>query len=413
MKILRNWSQKRGRFAEKAKGVQSVRMTVEEILSNPSLREEFFPIVKENLFFAHAAIAPVSGPGMEALCGYSVYSSISNQDSEEMWGVQDEARRVAARATGCEEEGVSLLGPTALGLNLVALGIDWKEGDEVLFYKGDYPTNVYPWANLASQGVRPVEIVPEVPGEITWEVIEPLLTDRTRLVALASASFLTGYCIDIDRIGLQLHENGVLFCLDAIQTLGAFPTSMEHVDFLSADSHKWMLGPMGAGIFCVRKHSRKHLRPALLGSWNVVSPDFAAQDEIEFYPGGRSFEPGCLNITGIAGMTASLRLLNELGVEAVSERIRKLRGLLAESLKPLGYRPFPEGRAEDHERYSGILSLELPEPERQEELAGMLKKERVSVSWRQGPGGTKLLRISPHFYNTEDEVQKLVELLSR
>ena len=125
---------------------------------------------------------------------------------------------------------------------------------------------------------------PERPGEITPEVVAAALTPRTRLVALATCHFFTGYRIDAEAIGALLHERDVLFSLDAIQTLGAFPLDVAraHVDCLSADAHKWMLGPLAIGIVYVKRERFELLRPTLLGAWNAVSPNFNALDEIRF-----------------------------------------------------------------------------------------------------------------------------------
>src|SRR5207237_5945897 len=150
---------------------------------------------------------------------------------------------------------------------------------------------------------------PERPGEITPELVAASLTSRTKLVALASCHFFSGYRIDVDAIGRLLRERGVLFSLDAIQTLGAAPLSVEHVDFLSADAHKWMLGPLCIGIVYVKKEHFELLRPTLLGAWNVRSPNFITQNEIEFPNTARRYEPGVLNVAGIYGMNAAMEML--------------------------------------------------------------------------------------------------------
>ena len=196
------------------------------------------------------------------------------------------ARQLCAEFIGAAAEEIALLGPTSLGLSLFANGIPWEAGDEVLCYAGDYPANVYPWLDLRRRGVIVRYLEPERPGEITPELVAAALTPRTRLVALASCHFFTGYRIDVDAIGRLLHERGVLFSVDAIQTLGAFPMNVEHVDFLSADAHKWMLGPLAIGIVYVKKRHFELLRPTLLGAWNVVSPQLhrAGRKSSSFLP---------------------------------------------------------------------------------------------------------------------------------
>src|SRR6202790_3746246 len=131
----------------------------------------------------------------------------------------------------------------------------------MFFFLDDYPANVYPWLNLRSRNVTVRLLQPAETGELTPDLVEKALTAPTRLVALASANFVSGYRIDLHAIGKLLREKEILFSVDAIQTLGAFPTTVEYVDFLSADAHKWMLGPCGAGIFYVRREVQEKLNP--------------------------------------------------------------------------------------------------------------------------------------------------------
>ena len=226
----------------------------------------------------------------------------------------DATRKLCADLIGADKSEVALLGPTSLGLSLFANGITWREGDEVVCYYDDYPSNVYPWMALASQGVKIRQLRPERPGHITPELVERELSSRTRLVALASCHYLSGWRIDVDAIGESLHKRGVLFSVDAIQTLGAFPFSVRFVDFLSADAHKWMLGPMAIGIVYVARQHFELCRPTLLGSWNIHSPQFLAQETIKFHETAQRYEPGVLNVAGAYGMKASLEMIEATGL---------------------------------------------------------------------------------------------------
>src|SRR5690606_10288744 len=142
----------------------------------------------------------------------------------EAWRAVNETRVVAARLLGAQAQEIALLGPTSLGLSLVASGLDWRPGDEVVCYPDDYPANVYPWTDLERHGIVVRRLQPAEPGAITPELVEAALTPRTRLVALASCHSLSGFRLEVDSIGRLLRARGVLFCLDAIQTLGAFET---------------------------------------------------------------------------------------------------------------------------------------------------------------------------------------------
>ena len=389
-------------------------MNLQELISNESVRREAFPVAGERAFFANAGVSPLPRVAADALAQFGRDASRDSQENDAAWAVDTRARALAARLLCAQPDEISLIGPTSLGLNTVALGLQWQSGDEVVCYDEDYPANVYPWTQLSRVGVRAVPLRPEQPGVITWEVVEAALTPRTRLVALASCHFLSGFGVDLDDIGRRLGERGVLFCVDGIQTLGAFPLSVRHIDFLSADSHKWMLGPIGAGVFYV-KRSRQHLLPPpLVGSWNVQSPDYVAQEEFHYHTGGRRYETGALNLPGIYGMAASLDLLLELGMDAIAARLLRLRRFLLEHARPLGFRLYLEdwdlSRAASDKHRTAIVSLYHPGRDMQA-LYERLATNKVVVSLRKNRAGQAFLRFSPHFFNTEEELGRAIELL--
>jgi selenocysteine lyase/cysteine desulfurase len=317
-----------------------------------------------------------------------------------------DARRVCARFIGAQPDEIALLGPTSLGLSLFANGLPWKPGDEVVCYADDYPANVYPWLELGRRGVAVRLLEPERPGEITPALVEAALTPRTRLVALASANFLTGYRIDVDAIGRLLQARGVLFSLDAIQTLGAFPLSVERVDFLSADAHKWMLGPLAIGIVYVKKKHFELLRPTLLGAWNVESPNFIAQSEIRFVPTAQRYEPGVLNIAGIYGMRAALEIFLALGQDAIAARLLELKAFVVSELSALDCEIIaptsgPNAHSITTFRHPALDAEGMAVLTHQFEAAGIIASPRFNRA------GTAFIRLSPHFYNTEEELARV------
>ena len=204
-----------------------------------TVRRHEFPVTNHQIFLAHAAVATLPRRVAQAEIDYATACTQRETDYADVSRRIRLVRESAARLLpGAEADEISLQGPTALGLSLIAGGLDWQQGDEVVYHPDCYPANVYPWLELQRRGVKPVAIQPARYGEVTIETVEAALTPRTRLVALASAHFLTGFRIDVDAIGQMLHARGVLFCVDAIQTLGAFELPVAHVDFLSADAHK-------------------------------------------------------------------------------------------------------------------------------------------------------------------------------
>jgi selenocysteine lyase/cysteine desulfurase len=370
-------------------------------------RRELFPICRTQIFFAHAAVTALPRCAADAICDNARASAENPQELKETLRDIKQARCDCAEFIGAKPEEIALLGPTSLGLSLFANGIPWAPGDEVVCYAGDYPANVYPWLELRRRGVIVRNLEPASPGAITPELVAAALTPRTRLVALATCHFFTGYRIDVDAIGRLLHSRGILFSLDAIQTLGAFPLSVEYVDFLSADAHKWMLGPLAIGIVYVKQERFELLRPTLLGAWNVVSPNFIAQDEIEFVPTAQRYEPGVLNISGIYGMTAAIKMLTGHGMDRVAARLLELKARLLSRIEPLGFkvlgpREGPNASGITTFRHDSVSATRLFQK---------LEAAKVTASLRHDRAGRDYLRFSPHFYNTEAEIDRAAEVL--
>ncbi len=370
-------------------------------------RLALFPVARKLRFFGHAAVTSLAGPVADAMIAHVREASEAPQEFAQTLRDIKDMRALCARFIGAEADEIALLGPTSLGLSLFANGIPWEAGDEILCYAGDYPANVYPWIELRLRGVVVRMLEPERPGEITPELVEAALTPRTRLVALASCHFFTGYRIDVSAIGRLLHARGVLFSVDAIQTLGAFPMDVAHVDFLSADAHKWMLGPCAIGIVYVKRKHHDFCRPSLLGAWNIHSPNFIAQPEVRFVPGAQRYEPGVLNIVGCYGMNAGIELFMRYGLDAIAARILALKAHLVAALRAKGYEI--TGPAEGPNA-SGITTFRHPQKS-STELFGILEKANITCSLRHDPQGRDFLRFSPHFYNTEAELDCALQLM--
>jgi cysteine desulfurase / selenocysteine lyase len=378
------------------------------LLSDTAVRQRYFPISKSKIFMAHAAVTAMAGPVAEAMNRFIQGHTEDFPDYSETLALIRQTRESAARLVHASPEEIALLGPTSLGLSLVANGISWVPGDEIVCYLDDYPANVYPWMNLRAKGVVVRFIEPAQVGELTVEAVERALTSKTKLVALASCSFIAGFRIEISAIGKLLRERGILFCLDAIQTLGAFSTTVEYVDFLSADAHKWLLGPLAIGVVYIRKELFEVCRPTLLGAWNIQAPNFIAQNEIEFVEGAQRYEPGVLNLAGVAGIKAAIDLLLEVGIDKVAERILSIRSRLVSGLAELGFTLL--GANNGPANHSGIITVTHPTRDIASQF-NRLSENRIVCSHRQDRQGNQYLRFSPHFYNTEDEVDRILEVL--
>ena len=382
-------------------------MTLPEILNNEELRQREFPVAKNKIFLAHAGVCPLPRRVAQAMNDCANGGTLGDQEAFAIHHIE-EARAAGAKLLNCQPDEVSLVGPTSLALSFVAAGLSFRKGDNILIYHDDYPSNVYPWMALAAKGVQVRLLNTRGLGAIRAVDVMGQVDENTRLVALASCHFISGHRLDHDAIGKFLRERGILFCLDAIQTVGAFPTTVEHVDFLAADAHKWLLGPCGAGIFYVRRELQEKLNPPIYGWHNVRNPNFVAQDKIEFRSGAKKFEAGTHNLVGLVGLVAAMELALEIGVENIAAELAHKRAWLVSALKAKGFSILnPEPKPENA---GGITSIFQPG----KDLAPLHQKladAGVIASLRTDRKGQNYLRFSPHFYNTDAELQRMVDLL--
>lgn len=380
-------------------------MNLPELQQDEALRCREFPVSGDKVYLAHAGVSPVPACVERAVA--SAVSAAARDDQEE--GLSTLLRQTRTRASellGADPGEVALIGPTTTGISAVAAGLDWQAGDEALIYQDDFPVNVYPWQALESRGVTVRRLSTPTLGEITPELVVEQLTAKTRLVALASCHFVSGYRIDHEAIGRLLRERDVLFCLDAIQTLGAFPTTVEHVDFLAADAHKWLLGPCAAGVFYVRRDLQDRLAPQAFGWNNVRCPNYVAQETMNLRSDARRYEAGSFNILGIAGLNAALGLLLEVGIDAIAADLTAKRTGLAAALQAKGYEVFfPEGQ-----QTGGITSC-WREGTDMKAVGERLAAKNIIASVRGDRAGRDYLRFSPHFYNTSSDLNLALELL--
>ena len=382
-------------------------MTLSEILGNEELRRHEFPVTRDKIFLGHAAVCPLPRRVAQAVSDCAAEGSHGDQEAFVLNRIET-ARETGSQLLHCLPEEVALVGPTSLALSYVAAGLDFRRGDNILVYYDDYPSNVYPWMALAEKGVKVRLLNTRVLGQIRTVDVMGQVDENTRLVALASAHFISGFRLELDTIGQFLKERNILFCIDGIQTLGALPTTVAHADFLAADAHKWLLGPCGAGIFFVRKDMQARLNPPVYGWHNVRCPDFVAQPAIEFRSGAKKFEAGTHNLLGLVGLLAAMELILEIGVDAIAAELLRKRAWLVPALQAKGYtvlnaEPKPENA-------SGITSFFAP-GKNMTEVHARLTAAGVVASLRTDRQKQAYLRFSPHFYNTDGELARVLELL--
>lgn len=382
-------------------------MTLAEILSNEELRRAEFPVAQTKIFLGHAGVCPLPRRVAEAMAHYSLNAAEDDQETI-LPQLLHRFRDTAARLLNAQPDEVSFVGPTTLGLSTIAAGLPLTKRDNIVVYHDDYPSNVYPWMALTERGVRVRFLNIKELGRIRQVDVLGQVDEATRLVALASCHFLGGWRINLPAIGKALRERGILFCVDGIQTLGAFPTTVEHVDFLAADAHKWLLGPCAAGILFVKKDLQERVRPSAFGWNNVRCPNYVAQDEIAFRSGPARFEPGTHNIVGLVGLITAMELLLEVGVDNIAAELLRKRALLVTALQAKGWVVLNAAAHADNA--SAIVTFFRAGTD-MAALHQKLTDQHIVTSLRADRTGQKFIRLSPHFYNTDAELERLLGLL--
>jgi selenocysteine lyase/cysteine desulfurase len=383
-------------------------MTLQEILANEELRQHEVPVAKKMAFFGHAGISPLPRRVVEAMNRYFESSAQSDQEAALPPGFFTSLRQKAASFLGATPEEVAFVGPTSAGLSYVANGLKFRRTDNVVIYHDDYPSNVYPWMALAERGVEVRFLNIRELGRIRANDVTGQVDENTRLVALASCHFLAGFRIDLDAIGKFLRERKILFSVDAIQTLGAFPTSAANVDFMASGAHKWLLGPAGAGLLFVRRELQDKLSPSAHGWHNIRCPNFVAVEELTYRADARRYEPGTANLGALIGLDAALDLLSEIGIENIAAELLRKRAWVSAALKEKSYQILQADSPP--ERQGAMISFFKP-GEDLPALHAKLLEQQIFTSLRADRAGQKYIRISPHFYNTDAELNRLLTAL--
>ncbi len=362
------------------------------------------PISRDWAYLDHAAVAPLSGPAQAALIDWARDATENGSANYPEWTRHVEhLRTLAANLIGALPEEIAMVGNTTAGINLVAEGLPWKPGDNVVIRADEFPSNQYPWIHLADRGVE-TRRIPTLEGRLDFDQLAAACDDRTRVVSMSWVAFASGWRHDLDQLVEFVHGRGALLFLDAIQGLGVFPLDVRKtpVDFLAADGHKWLLGPEGAGVFFTQRKHLNLLRPVGVG-WNSVrhQHDFS-HIELVFKDTAARYEGGSQNLAGLLALEASLELLQQYGAEAISSRVLEITETACRRLEMIGAKILSD-RTPAHS--SGIVSFELPGRDPMA-LRQQCFHRKVLLSCRGGR-----LRISPHAYNNAEDMERLVEAL--
>ncbi len=373
-------------------------------MTDPLLRfREEFPVTETCVYLNHAAMAALPQRSAERM--KTLVDTVSRTGDRRWLERNAEVERVrglAARLLGARDpREVAFVENTSGGLSLIAEGFAWQAGDNVVGADFEFPSNVYPWMQLAGRGVE-YRRAPERDGRIDPDELLALVDGRTRMLVLSSVQYASGFRSDLARLGAACRERGILFVVDAIQSLGglAHDVERENVDVLAAAGHKWLLGPEGTGLLYVSDRVVDRIRPVRSG-WRSMRDQLDwTEFRIDWNDGAKRFESGTLNPYAIAALGGSLEIFLEAGPDAIEQRVLALASRAADGLAAQGFNLISSRRPGET---SGIVAALHPRiPSR--DLVKSLAARDVVVAERAGR-----FRVAAHFYNTEAEVDRMLE----
>ena len=376
-------------------------MDIEAIISNE------FPQEDDLIYLNHAAVAPWPKRTSEAVRKFAGENTVIGAKKYPRWIATENLLReqIATLINAPSAADIALLKNTSEALSVVANGIRWQEGENIIGTDQEFPSNRIVWEVQQKHGVeyRPVKITDNSDPEAALMVA---CDDNTRILAVSSVQFGTGLRLDLEKLGEFCRVNDILFCIDAIQSLGAFNINVEKInaDFIMADAHKWLLGPEGIALFYCRPDLRDQLELQQYG-WHMVQ-DSGNYDTTEWQvaESARRFECGSPNMLGIHAFSASLSLLLEIGIENIERIILKNTNYLFELLKDI---KDIEIISPDQKRLrSGIVTFKIDDWDHAEIHRKLLDKKVICA--HRGGG----IRFSPHFYISQDKIKKAVELIT-
>ncbi|MDQ1707557.1 MAG: hypothetical protein QOJ88_768 [Pyrinomonadaceae bacterium] len=372
---------------------------------NDALRA-LFPVTRRAVYLNHAAVSAPPITTIEAIRSQLADVSEAGSVNFRNWlAVKEQTRKLVAGLLGARPDQIAFMRNTSDGLSTVANGLNWRTGDNLVTFRKEFPSNVYPWLRVRdSLGVE-VRWCEERDGRIDLDELIGMIDDRTRIVAISHVQFASGFRADLERIGRAARAHDALLVVDVIQALGVVPLDVaaEFVDVAAAACHKWLLTPEGVGLLYLSDRARARIQPTLVGWISVPNPDDYGNFEQSWNRGALAWETGTGPAALIHGLAASLQLLLEVGIGPIQAHLEILTDRLCERLRNTSYEIVSSRRPGEKSqivciRHSGGLSSM--------DLYAHLKERNIITA----PRGDRL-RISPHFYNTEEEIDQLVQAL--
>ncbi|HEX8746660.1 MAG TPA: aminotransferase class V-fold PLP-dependent enzyme [Pyrinomonadaceae bacterium] len=372
---------------------------------NERLRS-LFPLTSHLAYLNHAAVSPPPTLALEAVRAQMADVAANGSLNYRSWvAVKERARTLAAGMIGARPEQLAFMRNTSDGLSTIANGMRWRAGENVVTFRGEFPSNIYPWLRLsAAHGVE-VRMCEERQGRIDLDELIGLIDDRTRVVAISQVQYASGFRADLERLGRAARKHDALLVVDVIQGMGVMPLDVEAelVDAAAGACHKWLLTPEGVGLLYLSDRALERVEPTLVGWVSVPDPEDYGNFEQDWNRGALPWETGTAPTAVLHGLEASLSLLTETGVERIAAHLEELTDYLCERLGARDYEIVSSRRAGEK---SQIVCIRHRGERTPMSLYAHLKRQNVIVA----PRGDRL-RIAPHLYNTVQDIEALLAAL--
>lgn len=370
----------------------------------PQESRKLYPYLETGtIYMNHAACSPYSTPVVDRLNHWIEQRSVTNiENFFEYMPIFESARKRLANLINADEDRISWRDNVTNGINLLAQSLKLKKGDRIILNDLEFPANVYPFLNLQRDGVI-VDIVTSKNGKVDVEEIEELIKPETKLVSISQVQFLSGYRANLKAIGELCKANGVMFCVDAIQGVGAVGIDVKdaQIDFLAGGTQKWLMGMQGCGYIYITKELQDKIDPAFVG-WISVNNAWDLLDyNLDLREDAGRFQTGTVNNAGVAVVDASLELMEKIGHKNIEKTIVENSIFAADKLQESGYKPILDNINENN--IAGIVTVKV---EKAKEVFVELVKKKIILSEREG-----MIRFSPHYYNTKDEIEEVIKIL--
>jgi len=370
---------------------------------------EDFPVINQMIYLDHASVAPLHKLSKNLLNSYIEYFLLNGNKDYEIWEEKVENTRAKlAKFLNTDSSEIAFVKNTSAGLSILANGINFTDMDNIIVPNNEFPSNIYPWLNLKKKNVETRFLKSKSP-HLNLNELADLIDEKTRLVSVSWVNFLSGYKNDlkvISQICKQKSEQygrKIYFCVDAIQGLGALKLDLQEIeiDFLAADGHKWLLALEGAGIIYCNKKILKEIDPIFVGWKSVKDKLNYTKINFDLDETAAKFEEGSMNIAGILSLDASLDMFEKYGLNNIEKRILDLNKYAFKALEKSGAEIFSTF---DDAHRSGILSFKYKNET--DKVFKKLSNSKIQLSKRGD-----LIRISPHFYNSEKEINLFINIL--